>query len=299
MVLERIASIFLIMAIGFTARKVKAVDGTFLRGLSAFMMNIALPFAFMASLDRSIPKSTLPELVVMLLWSIGVHLVSIAFAAVVWKGFPEGRRRVLCFITVFTNSAFMGIPVAQGVAGTKGVMFAAVYNLVYAFLIYTYGISLFQDKALPGRWKRVFLNPGTVAILIGLVIWLLPFALPGFVTEGMNLMAKLQTPLAMFVVGANIASIDLKRLTSWRDLALASLVRLAVLPLGVYAAIRLSGLTGTAAAITLLMTAMPAGAQSVVVAEQQGGDSAFASEIVFATTILSILTIPLFATLSV
>ena len=294
-ILEKILSIFVIIAIGFAAKKVKAVDAAFLRGLSAFMMNIALPFAFIASLDRSIPKSVLPELGMMALWSIAIHGAAIGFASIAYRRFPEGQRKILSFITVFTNCAFMGLPVAQSVAGTKGIMFASIYNLMYGILIYTYGVSLFQEKSDPDKWRKVLLNPGIVAIFIGIVLWFLPFALPSFMLESMSLMAKLQTPLAMFVVGANIANIRIGKILAGKALLTAMGVRLLGIPLAVYAVIRLTGSSGLAPEIALLMTAMPAGAQTVVIAEKMGGDSAFASEIVFATTIASIVTIPFFA----
>jgi predicted permease len=294
-VLEKILSIFAIIVIGFVAKKVKAIDAIFLRGLSAFMMNIALPFAFMASLDRSIPKSVLPELGMMALWSITIHAAAIGFSTIAYRRFPEEQRKILCLITVFTNCAFMGLPVAQSVAGTKGVMFASIYNLMYGILIYTYGVSLFQEKADPDKWKKVLLNPGIMAICIGIILWFLPFSLPSFMIESMGLMAKLQTPLAMFVVGANIATIHLGKILPGKALLTAMGVRLIGMPLAVYGVIRLTGSTGIAPGIALLLTAMPAGAQTVVIAEKMGGDSAFASEIVFVTTVLSILTIPIFA----
>lgn len=295
MILEKILSIFVIMAIGFVARKVKAVDAGFLRGLAAFMINIALPFAFIAALDRSIPKSVLPELGLMALWSVAIHVGSILLASVLYRRFPENQRKILSFITVFTNCAFMGLPVAQGVAGTRGVMFASIFNLVYGILIYTYGVSLFQEKKEPGQWKKVLLNPGIIAIFIGIILWFLPFSLPAFLLESTSLMAKLQTPLAMFIVGANIANIPMARIVPGKTLLLAVAVRLVGIPLAVYGLIRLTGATGIAPQISLLMTAMPAGAQTVVMAEKMNGDSGFASEVVFATTILSIFTIPVFA----
>jgi predicted permease len=294
-VLEKILSIFVIMAIGFAAKKFKAVDAGFLRGLSGFMVNIALPFAFVASLDRSIPKSVLPELATMALWSFAIHFASIGFATVAYRRFPESQRKVLSFITVFTNCAFMGLPVSQSIAGSKGMMFASIYNVAYMILIYTYGLSLFQETAEKGRLKKIFLNPGIIAITIGIILWFLPFSLPGFFLESVGLMAKLQTPLAMFIVGANIANISLKRFLPGKALLVAVAVRLILIPLAVYGVIRLTGSTGLAPGIALVLTAMPAGAQTVVVAESVGADSSFASEVVFATTILSVLTIPLFA----
>jgi malate permease and related proteins len=296
-IIEKILSIFIIMAVGFVAKKIRAVDASFLRGLSAFMMNIALPFALLASLDRSIPKSVLPELGRMALWSMAIYAVEIAFATIAYRHFPEHQRKVLSFITVFSNCAFMGLPVAQSVAGARGLMFASIYNLLYGVLIYTYGVSLFQEKAEPGQWKKVILNPGIIATILGIVLWFLPFALPSFLLESIGLMGKLQTPLAMFIVGANIADIPIEKALFGKAMFLSVAVRLVVMPLAVYGVIRMTGAQGTAPQIALILTAMPAAAQSVIMAEQQGGDSTFASEVVLATTVLSIVTIPLFASL--
>jgi predicted permease len=296
-IIEKILSIFIIMAVGFVAKKIRAVDASFLRGLSAFMMNIALPFALLASLDRSIPKSVLPELGRMALWSMAIYAAEIAFATIAYRHFPEHQRKVLSFITVFSNCAFMGLPVAQSVAGARGLMFASIYNLLYGVLIYTYGVSLFQEKAEPGQWKKVILNPGIIATILGIVLWFLPFALPSFLLESIGLMGKLQTPLAMFIVGANIADIPIEKALFGKAMFLSVAVRLVVMPLAVYGVIRMTGAQGTAPQIALILTAMPAAAQSVIMAEQQGGDSTFASEVVLATTVLSIVTIPLFASL--
>jgi predicted permease len=292
MILEKMLSVFIIMAIGFIAKKARAVDAAFTRSLSAFLLNIALPFAFVASLDRSIPKSALPELGIMLLWSVALHLASIGFSAVAYRRFPEGKRKVLSFATVFTNCAFMGLPVAQSIGGSKGLMLGAMYNIVYIVFIYTYGMSLFRAGTV--LWRRALLNPGLIAILIGLVLWLLPFSLPSFALEAIGIMAKLQTPLAMFIVGANIAAIRIKEIRLSRELVTAIVVRLLVLPLAAYGATRALGAPG----IALVMVAMPAGAQTVVVSEMLGGDSVFASEVVFTTTVLSVFTIPVFAALA-
>lgn len=299
MLLEKILAIFTIMAIGFIAKKAKAVDSGFLRQLSAFMLNIALPFAYVSSLDRGIPKTVLPELGIMALWAFAIHGAAIGFSAIIYRKFPARQRKVLSFATVFTNCAFMGLPVTMSVAGAKGVMFASIYNLAYGVLVYTYGVSLFQEDSAPGKWKAVLLNPGIIAIFIGIILWLLPFSLPVFLLDSMRLMAQLQTPLAMFIVGASIAGIRLKGCRFQKATLLAIVVRLLIMPLAVLGVIKLTGAAGLAPGIALLLTAMPAGAQTVVMAEKMNGDSAFASEVVFSTTLLSIATIPFFAGLAV
>ena len=284
------------MAIGFIAKKVRAVNASFLRELSAFLVNIALPFTFLSSIDRSIPKSALPEMGIMALWSFSIFGVAIAFSALAYRSFPERLRKVLSFATVFSNCAFMGIPIVQSVSGARGLMFTTIYNVAFTVFFYTYGISLFQDKAEAGQWKQAVFNPGIVATVVGIVLWLLPFALPAFITDSINLMAKMQTPMAMFIVGANIANIKLGKITSWKALFTAVVARLAFMPLLVYAVVVvLGGDMHGAPGIAFILTAMPAAAQTVVLSEKMGGDSTFASEIVFTTTLLSIITTPLYA----
>ena len=109
MILDKILAIFLIMGVGFAARKAKAIDGEFVRALSAFMINLALPFALLGSFDRSIPRSTLPELGVMLLWSAGAHAFAIGLASLLYRKFPDNQRKVLTFTTVFTAFIHLGV----------------------------------------------------------------------------------------------------------------------------------------------------------------------------------------------
>lgn len=299
MILDRILAIFTIMAVGFAAKKLKAVDATLLKALSSFLLTIALPFTFLGSFDRSIPRSALPELGIMLLATIAVHAFAIGFSSIAYRRFPAPQRSVLSFATVFANSLFMGLPVVQSVAGTEGLMFGAVYNMVFSLLVYSYGIALFVPR---GGWeglRKALLNPGIIAFVLGFIIWLLPFSLPGFILEAIGFMSKVQTPVAMFIVGATIAGIDLSSFKSLPALMLAVAVRLFIMPGIIYLAIRLTGFSGTAPSILFLLVSMPAAAQTVVMASNLGGDSKFASEIVFVTTMLSIITIPFVAGITI
>ena len=233
----------------------------------------------------------------MLLLSIAVHGAAILFATLAFARVPLNERRVLMFTSVFTNCAFMGFPIVQSVFGNRGLMFATMYNLVFAALLPTWGASVFRNKAVPASFGKILVNPINAAVAAGLAIWLVPWELPAFARDAISLMSSLQTPLSMFVVGAAIAGVPLRGLFAGKYLWLATVLRLILLPAALYGLFRLTGYEGTAPAVTVLLVAMPAGSLTVVQAELGDGDVEFASRTVFVTTVLSILTIPAFAAL--
>ncbi|MFZ2635187.1 MAG: AEC family transporter [Rectinemataceae bacterium] len=312
MVTMRVVAVFLLMASGFVAKKAKVMDASFVRGLSSFLLSVALPATVISSFDRSISRSALPELGKMALIAIGIHVAGILFATLAYRKFPSPERKVLSYVTVFSNCGFMGFPVAESVFGKSGVMFTSMYLVIFTAFIWTYGLSLFagsgggkdsQSEDSPGAGKtmaglrRVLLNPGTIGTLIGIVVWLLPFSLPVAVNEAINLMAGTTTPLSMVLVGATLADVPLRGLLSGKAVWIGSAMRLAVMPALFFGVIRLSGASGMAFDVALLLIAMPAAAQSVIFAARYGGDVALASRTVFVSTILSIVTIPFVASL--
>ena len=77
------------------------------------------------------------------------------------------------------------------------------------------------------------------------------------------------------------------------QLTLLALTRLVVTPALAWGLVSLLRVEPTAAAAIVLQTAMPSAVAITAMAEQYGGDSAFAARGVVLTTFLSLLTLPL------
>ncbi len=295
----RVVSIFILVIVGYLSRKAKALDPPLVKGLSGFILNVAIPFTIIAGFDRSIPRSALPDLARMVLWAIALHGFAIALSALAYRRLGDDERKILSYTTVFSNCAFMGLPVAESVFGKIGVMYASIFVIVFQILIWTYGVALFAGRSSKGQFRKALLNSGNVGVITGLVIWCLPFDLPQALTDSIAIMANLTTPLSMIVVGAILADLPLRGLFKGKELWLGSLVRLVLLPLAVYGFMRLVGEDSAPAKVAAFLTAMPAAAQTVIFAERYGAGVALASRIVFVSTVLSAVTIPLFAMLLV
>jgi predicted permease len=296
-VFSRVLSIFILMVVGYAARKAKAIDKALVRGLSGFILNVAIPFTIIVSFDRSIPRSAMPDLARIGLWAILILGSSAIVATIIFRRFPDDKRKVLSYATVFSNCGFMGFPVAESVFGKIGVMYASIYVIVFQIFIWTYGVNLFMGKSGKSQLKAALLNSGNIAVVLGMAIWLLPFELPGAVKDSIVILSQMTTPLSMIVVGATLVDIPLRGLFSGLELWIGTLIRIVVIPAALFGIMRLFGLHGLPIRVAAFLTAMPAAAQLVIFAERYGANAALASRMVFVSTVLSAITVPVFAVL--
>jgi len=292
---SRVMAIFLLIVIGYIARKAKVLNKDLVRGLSGFILNVAIPFTIIAGFDRSIPKTALPDLLSTGLWAILLHGMAIILSTVAYGKLPDAERKVVSYGTVFSNCGFMGFPVVASIYGKIGVMYASIFVVVFQTFIWTYGVALFSGGRAWGKLAKALINPGIISVIIGAILWFLPFDLPVFMSDAVGFMSDLTTPLSMVVVGASLAEVPLKGLAKGWELWLGTAARIVLMPLVSLGMMRMLGVSGLPAKVAVFLTAMPVAAQSVMFAERYNADVGLASRLVFVTTVLSAFTIPLFA----
>nr|WP_275579425.1 AEC family transporter [Halanaerobacter jeridensis] len=144
------------------------------------------------------------------------------------------------------------------------------------------------------------INPGIISIGIGFLIFLFSIELPSAISHTFEMLGETTTPLAMIVVGNVLAQVTIKDIFSNLKLWLVTAIRLILLPLivlgileGLSILIPAFNLSATLLGVVIVLTGMPAAANTAIFAQEFGGDEALASEAVFLTTLLSVLTIPL------
>ncbi|HWQ73455.1 MAG TPA: AEC family transporter, partial [Desulfitobacteriaceae bacterium] len=163
----------------------------------------------------------------------------------------------------------------------------------YNILTYTLGEMLFTDNKDFKAFKKSLINPGNIAVLIGLLLFIFSIKLPYQIQATLDTIGGTTTPLSMLIVGSMLAEIEVKELFKGFELYYGSFIRLVAVPLLVYGFLKIIGVSGMDLGIPVLIAAMPAAANSVIFATRYGGDSEFASRMIFITTVLSAITIPL------
>jgi hypothetical protein len=235
---------------------------------------------------------------------LGVLLAgTLAITAVAWAvspllRMPPGTRGTLMQSAFRGNLAYIGIPVlSYSLGGDPRALATAVIVMVLTMAFYNIlAVIVLQQPGQAGRGpdftrvlKSIATNPLLIAGLAGLILPFSGLALPGFVDRALQSLGAAAVPIALLCIGGSLAVTPLRGKHSW--IAAAALLKVAVLPVIVFALGRLAGLGAPEMRIALVLTACPTAAASFVMAKQMGGDEALASGSIALSTVLSALSL--------
>lgn len=299
-VLNQILVLFLTLVVGYFARRLHVFGEEMTKGLSSFLLKVALPALIIDSLQQSFTPELLKASGQILIIAFFVYLGSGLLAVGVGKllNAPANDIGVYRFALLFSNVGFMGYPVVNAIFGSEAVFYAAIYNLPFNLIVFTLGIliiSLGGEKQTQGITPAMFLNPATVSVAIGFVFFLLSIKLPGPIADTVSQLGSLTTPLSMILIGALLANTKLSEmLGNWRIYAV-SLLRLLVIPLAIWVVLRNFSTDSLLVGVPTIIAAMPVAANTAILAQEYEANSFLASQLVFVSTLLSVITIPLLA----
>ncbi len=107
-------------------------------------------------------------------------------------------------------------------------------------------------------------------------------------------MGGITTPISMIIIGSMLCSSNIKDMLGDFNLYYLSLVRLVIVPIVTYFVMTMFNIDSMLVAICTLLVAMPGAVVGPVIALSSGGDGKYGSQCIFITTLLSVITIPLF-----
>ena len=178
-----------------------------------------------------------------------------------------------------------------------GALYTSIFLIPMRIVLWSVGTTYFvagetvEKKKLI---KNVLTHPCLVAIYLGLLCMVTQVQLPSVILNSVKYIGNCNSALTMFIVGTILTDAPLKSIVS-RDTVKFSLLRLALLPAAALGVGLLLHLEPTALGVSVLMTGMPAGATAAIFAAKYGSDAPFAARNVVFTTLLSMLTLPLWA----
>jgi malate permease and related proteins len=286
------------MGLGFLCARVGILNPERDRGVAALLVKVTLPALIFSAMIRPYESEMLPRVLTLIGVSFAVYAVCIliALAATRVMGGPEKRRGVYRYALVFSNAGFMGFPVLESLFGGNSVFFGSVYNIAFQVLAFSVGVIMLGWEARKGKRGRLlaFINPNTVSALAGLAFFLLRIDLPEALHSAITRVGDMTTPLSMMFIGSLLSrSSPSGLLKDWRLWAV-SVFRVAAAPILVFAALKLLiHDPGFPIHVPVMIAAMPAAANTAILAEESGGDAQAASMLVTMSTIISLLTIPL------
>lgn len=286
------ATLFIYMAVGYGARKTNLITKELRSGISDLLVYVLLPCMVFHSLNQDMTMEELETGAMILAMAFFLSFLAWVVGLICWRKFPPEKRNVLRYGTLVANSGFAGLPVIQGAYGAEGLFLASIFIIANRVLMWSAGVSLFSKGEKSDMIKKVLLNPGIIAVFLGLAWMLLDLPLPAFCDSAIAAMGSATSPISLIVVGAVLAEVDWRGVFE-KDVFLSTAVRLILLPLMAIAVMRVLKFDRLSTAVAVILTGMPVGSTTVILGQKYGADALFASKTVFVSTLFSLITIPL------
>lgn len=255
---RKIASLFVIMLMGFTLVKMKILRPEDSSYLSTVMIKVVLPCCLLKSFQIDAEASVIQGMLVGILWAFIGHFLFMLITRILRKP---------CHLTVgeagaivYPNGGNLLIPIVISVFGPEWVIYSSSFVIVQAILIWTMGYtSIGQSKKIP--WKNIATNPNLIAIVIGVVMLLLHVQLPALVQDALSDTMSMMGPLSMLVIGILIAGMDMKEVFTNPRNWIVSGIRLILCPLILIALMKVThSVDWVENGETIMMISMLAGA---------------------------------------
>ena len=284
-------TMFLLILTGVLIKKLKIIDAAGRKMLSDLLIDVILPCNIVESFlgGMVFPDGFARNCLLAVGLSAVIQLMSIYGSKLLFRKYPREQRSVLSYGIICSNSSFVGLPVARLLFGDLGVIYTSMFQIPLRFTMWTAGLSLFSRK---DAFRKLVRHPCIIAVFAGLLLMAAPVSLPGFLDSAVASVSSCTVPVSMFVIGTILADAPIRSMFS-KPVLWYTCLRLVLYPLLLCVLLKPLHLDTTLTNVCILMTGMPAGSTGSILADKYDCDAVFASQIAFASTLCSILTIPL------
>ncbi|MCC0655055.1 AEC family transporter [Clostridioides sp. ES-S-0123-01] len=292
----QVAVLFIIILVGYFVRKFNLLDEHCTSKLSNLTMTIFLPSMIISSMQINFDNKMIQKILLLLFISLVMYIVSIIIAFLlkyILKCEDTKDLGIYQYIVVFSNVAFMGYPVIEAVLGHEAIFYTAIFNLPFNLFSFTLGIYLLsKGSTTKGFSMKSLISPATIAVVIGLFLFITGLRLPQFINDPLKMLGDMTTPISMIIIGSLLANSSAIDCFVNKRLYLVTIVRLLVLPVIIYFILKGWVNDKMILAIPVVISSMPAAANTAIFANQYDSNVTLASQCVFFTTLFSVISIP-------
>lgn len=294
------STIFLLIAAGYVLTKLGVLPLTARKPLTDLIIDFILPcniiVSFLIEFNAQILRDCLAVFVVSAVIQAAVFVISRPLCR---RLLPGPEQPVWQYGLLVSNAGFLGSPIAEGMYGPQGLLYASIYLVPMRMMMWSVGVACFAGGGIKGRGvlKKTLTHPCIVAVLLGLLLMLTQLPLPAGLEAALRAASSCNTALCMLVIGNILAEVDPRDVLHGKSL-LYCLLRLVVLPLLVLAGCRLAALEPLVTAVSVVLTGMPAAATTAILAARYEKAERQAVALVFLSTLGSLVTVPALALLT-
>lgn len=307
--INAVAPIIIMVAIGYFLKKIKFITMDFTKTANRLVFHLFLPSLLFLNVYKieDIGSMDFGFVIYAAAVLVAVFLIAIPFSMAFTK--EPSHRGVLVQGSFRSNYALVGIPLAKSLFGDEGVIVATLLSAVFIpmlNILAVISLSVFSDKGKPSV-KKILIdiakNPLIESIAAGLLVLLirLVFAKYGIafrlsditpIYSALDYLSGVATPLALLMLGAQFEFSAVAKLK--KEIAFGTIMRTAIVPclgLGIAYFVFGNHFSGAHFAAFVAAFATPVAVSSVPMAQEMGGDTTLAGQMVVWSTLFSVISV--------
>lgn len=228
LLIKTIASMFLMMAMGYIIIKVKLITPEQGKVVSTVSLYVVAPCMMISSFQMEYSADRMTGLLFATAAVAVEHAIFISLGTLAKK--PLRLTDVEAASIIYPNSVNLIMPIVMNVLGKEWAFYCTASMIVQTSLVWTHGKSLVcGEKNLD--WKKIFLNINIISLVIGLALFLLKIKLPFVIADTCDKMGSTLGPLTMLTIGMLLGERGFKAILSDKKAYFVSFLRLIALPL--------------------------------------------------------------------
>lgn len=213
-----------------------------------------------------------------------------AFVRILKK--ENNSKKIFVTLGTFQNVSFLGFPITQGLFGPEGLLYAVIFNFVFQFFFLGFAQTYISGKQ-SDIFKSIITDPGIIASILAVPIFLSPVKLPDVINDCFRLMGSMMTPISLLIIGSRMTSIRFSDIFTDGFAWLITAIRLLIVPALAYLILLPLRIDPTLTAILVMISGLPSGAMNVILANEYDCDVDLASKTVALSTFLMLASLPL------
>ncbi|MDD5129622.1 MAG: AEC family transporter [Candidatus Omnitrophica bacterium] len=297
------AQILILGGLGYILVKNNILSHEGLNALSRLVIQIIFPALILAQMLKNFDFNLYPAWWIFPLVSLMITITALAVGWFLLKlsGLKMHKLQFLSLVA-FQNSGYLPLAIVAaiftGQQANDAFIYIFLFLLGFDLIAWSLGIyMLTYDKQVKFKPQSLFSAP-VIANLSSLVLIALGLNkfIPDVLFKPLSMVGNCTLPLAMLIVGGNIALVQLKNIDKKATLIFL-LGKLIILPsLGIFIVLQL-GLPYLLGFLVVMQLAMPSATSLSVIIRRFNRPDVLISQGVFFSHVVSLFTIPLFLSL--
>lgn len=298
----KVFSILAMVGIGFLLYRSGRLGEQARTDLTTLLLTVTTPCLSLYTLyEKELTRETMVSTAQAFCGCIGYIIVASIIAGLFARLIRTKVEDRGCFVVLMValNNGFMGFPVTKEIFGGDVLYLLVIHNIFMN--IYFYSIAVMQMNSGQGfklkEAARSLASPVLGAMALGMVMLVLGIRPPEVLDSLIRSLGDVTVPLSMIVVGLQLGPSNFRSIMKNRQLILTSIMSMIIIPVITFLITDPLPLYDEVKIVIIFSTVFPSAVIPAVLAEKYGQNSKLMAEGITLTTIMSMVTIPVAASL--